>query len=78
MITLRSQQKASGRKAMDAQEREAVAGARDALAQVIADGSHADRSRARRTDASPVAAGGAIAERVALLAILIASGDGND
>lgn len=46
MITLRSKQKAPSRKAMDAQEREAVAGARDALARVIADGGHADRSRA--------------------------------
>ena len=43
---LRSKQKASNKKAMDTQEREAVAGARDALARVIADGSHADRSRA--------------------------------
>ena len=46
MITLRSKQKASSQKAMDAREREAVAGARDALARVIADGSHAERSRA--------------------------------
>ena len=43
---LRSKQKASNQKAMDTQEREAVAGARDSLARVIADGSHADRSRA--------------------------------
>ena len=41
---LRSKQKASNHKAMDTQEREAVAGARDALARVIADGSHSDRS----------------------------------
>ena len=41
---LRSKQKASNQKAMDTQEREAVAGARDSLARVIADGSHADRS----------------------------------
>ena len=44
MITFHSKQKASGQKAMDAQEREAVAGARDALARVIASGSHAERS----------------------------------
>ena len=43
---LRSKHKASNQKAIDTQEREAVAGARDALARVIADGSHADRSRA--------------------------------
>ena len=43
---LRSKHKASNEKAIDTQEREAVAGARDALARVIADGSHADRSRA--------------------------------
>ena len=43
---LRSKQKASNQKAMDTQEREAVAGARDSLARVIADGSHTDRSRA--------------------------------
>ena len=43
---LRSKHKASNQKAVDTQEREAVAGARDALARVIADGSHADRSRA--------------------------------
>ena len=43
---LGSKQKASNQKAMDTQEREAVAGARDSLARVIADGSHADRSRA--------------------------------
>ena len=43
---LRSKHKASNQKAIVTQEREAVAGARDALARVIADGSHADRSRA--------------------------------
>ncbi len=43
---LRSKQRASNQKAMDTQEQEAVAGARDALARVIADGSHTDRSRA--------------------------------
>ena len=41
---LRSKQKASNHKEMDTQEREAVAGVRDALARVIADGSHSDRS----------------------------------
>ena len=43
---LRSKQRASNQEAIDTQEREAVAGARDALARVIADGSHTDRSRA--------------------------------
>ena len=42
----RSNQKTSNRKPMDNQEQEAVAGARDALARVIADGSHSDRSLA--------------------------------
>lgn len=46
MITLRPKQRASDRRAMETQEREAVAGARDALARLIADGSHTDRSRA--------------------------------
>ena len=47
MITLGSaKQKASKKKALDEHEREAVAGARDALARVIADGSHSDRSHA--------------------------------
>ena len=43
---LRSKHKTPNQKAIDTQEREAVAGARDTLARVIADGSHADRSRA--------------------------------
>ena len=47
MITLRSsKQKASNKEAKDGHEREAVAGARDVLARVIADGNHADRSHA--------------------------------
>ena len=46
MIKLRSKQKASNKEAMEGHEREAVAGARDVLARVIADGGHADRSHA--------------------------------
>ena len=46
MITRRSTKRTASYKAMEAHEREAVAGARDSLARVIADGNHADRSRA--------------------------------
>lgn len=47
MITLRpSKLKAPNKKTMDGHEREAVAGAREALAQVITGGGHADRSHA--------------------------------
>ncbi len=42
----RSKQAKSVRNSIEAQEQEAVAGARNALAQVIAEGSHTDRSRA--------------------------------
>ena len=41
-----SHRRLSGEKEIDAQELEAVAAVRDTLAQVIADGSHADRSQA--------------------------------
>ena len=43
---MRSKQTKSTRATLEAQEQEAVAGARSALAQVIADGNHSDRSRA--------------------------------
>ena len=46
MIAFRSTKRTALRQEMDTHEQEAVAGARDALARVIADGAHVDRSRA--------------------------------